>query len=294
MRGFIFLSLCCLCVLSCTSGKREGNIHLPVKTIRDDLGRVVQVPDSATRVLAMSSSLTEMLYLLIEEDRIVARTQNDSFPQKVLTKPVINNYPIDFEKLIVLKPDLVLAKEGIVSADDAAKIESLGVPVYFQKYDSLPDILSGIEDLGELLKVEKRGRFVADSLRSIIDSLNSRVKYRTSPSVLVVISDEPIYVYGMDSYISSILSAAGATNAVDQVFDNPFPSLRREYILKIDPEVILGVDSIKFFNKYPELKNTRAFKNNRFYRFDGELISRPGPRIGEGISEIQRIVHGEK
>src|SRR5690606_29146750 len=109
---------------SCQS--KTDKVKAGGRTMVDDIGREVVLPDSAVKILPISPSITEMLYLLIDESRIVARTQNDSFPPQVLQKPLINNYPVDFETLVKIKPDLIIAKTGILSLEDAKRIESLG------------------------------------------------------------------------------------------------------------------------------------------------------------------------
>jgi iron complex transport system substrate-binding protein len=264
------------------------------RVLKDDLGREVQIPDSAVRIFPAASSVTEYLYLLVDEDRIVARTQNDSFPAQVLSKPVINNYPVDFEKILELKPDLVIAKEGILPPDDAKRIESMGIPVYYLVFENIEDIIRAGNVLGNLLGVEKRAKIVTDSISEELKRLKKGVPVKDSVSVLITISHEPIYVFGKDSYATSILSAAGAKNAVDEVFSTPFPPLRREYVLKIDPEVLMVGEAGNFFEKYPELKNIRAYRNNRICHLDGELISRPGPRVGITVKKIQELLYGKK
>ena len=284
---------CMLLVLLFLFACREKTIkeEVEVKTVKDDLGRTVEIPAFPKRVISLSPSITEILYAIGVEDRLIARTQNDSFPKAVLAKPLVNNYPVDLEQLVFLHPDLALVKEGMLSLDDAERIQELGIPVYFQKYNSIPAIYSGIRVLGNIMQTAQRAGFVADSLKRQIDAIAEKNKAVQKKKVLLVISEEPVFVYGKDSYASSLLEVAGGVNAVTEVLDNPFPVLRREYILKIDPEVFIGVNEKSFFKKYPELKRTEAYKNKKIFKVNSVILSRPGPRVVEGIRALEKVIH---
>lgn len=288
---YCFLGILLFLGSSCDSNRDPSGSRV----ILDDLGREVKVKEDINRVMALSSSLTEMLYMICDEEEIIARTHNCNYPSRVLQKPVVSNYPIDYEKLLMLKPDLVFAKEGIISMEQAQKIEQMGIPVYFQVYKKTDDIFWGLEKLGKVLKKEKRAKTVADSLRLLLGKVEESTKALAKPSVLMIISKEKIFVYGKDSYASDMLSKAGGQNAVDSIFEQSFPSLTTEYILHINPEVIVGTEHVdldkSFFTMYPELQKIDAYKNKRIYTVPEELISRPGPRVVEGIELLKNKIH---
>jgi iron complex transport system substrate-binding protein len=280
-----------LLAASCTSKRETTDFEL----IKDDLGREVKVKKKIKRVMALSSSLTEMLYVVCDQDQIIARTQNCDYPPQVLKKPIVSNYPIDFEKLLMLKPDLVLAKDGIVSMEAASKIEEMGIPIYFQHYGKVEDIFLGLEKLGVILDKKDRALRVADSLRTQLGKIEKSVAGLPKPSVLLIISKEQIFVYGKDTYASDMLNKAGGRNAVDSIFAHSFPLVNSEYILHLNPDIIIGETQVdlagSFFTMYPELKKTNAFKNKKIYTVPEELISRPGPRVIEAIELLKKITH---
>jgi iron complex transport system substrate-binding protein len=276
---------------SCGSNRdNSGN-----RVVVDDLGREVKMKEEVHRVMALSSSLTEMLYMICDEKEIIARTHNCNYPPQVFNKPVVSNYPIDYEKLLMLKPDLVFAKDGIVSLEEAQKIEQMGIPVYFQVYKKTDDIFFGLEKLGKVLKKETRAKTVADSLRFLLDRVEKLTKPLAKPSVLMIISKDKIFVYGKDSYGSDMLDKAGGQNAVDSIFEQAYPSLTTEYIMHINPEIIIGTEHVdlhgSFFTMYPELQKVKAYQNKRIYTVPEELISRPGPRVVEGIEILKNRIH---
>ena len=277
---------------TCTERKSEQRIV----ELTDDFGRKVRVVEKPEKVMALSSSLTEMLYLICEESKIVGRTHNCDYPPRVLKKEVVSNYPIDYEKLLSLNPDMVFAKEGIVSLEEAQKIESMGIPVYFQKYHQVNDILNGLTKLGEILNKKERTAIVVDSLRKDIDKLKASVAGLNKPKVLMLIAKEQLFVFGKDSYASDMLVHAGAINAVDEIFSVPFPQVTSEYILKINPDIMIGLNGVglengELFELYPELKRLDLYKNKKYYPFPEDLLSRPGPRAGEAIRQLIKIAH---
>jgi iron complex transport system substrate-binding protein len=278
-------------VFSCHS-KRE---IVDFKVIKDDLGREVKVKKEVNRVMALSASLTEMLYLICADSQIIGRTPHCDEPSRVISKTVVNNYPIDFEKLLMLNPDLIFVKDGIISLEAAAKIEDMGIPVYFQHYENVEDIMKGLEKIGEVLNRKARAAFVADSLRSMLSKIEQSVDILSRPKVLMVISKDQIFVYGKDSYASDMLKLAGGVNAVDSIFNNPFPQVTSEYILHINPDIIIGAEQVdikdSFFNLHPELKKTKAFLNRKVYKIGENLLSRPGPRVVQGVESLKKYIH---
>ena len=119
--------------------------------VRDGLGRPVAVPAHPRRVLALAPSMSEILFAVADTATIVARCPQDNYPAAVYRKPVVNNYPLDLEKLVLLKPDVVFTIEGITSPDDAQRLQELGIPVYYQRYRTVKDVFKGIDEVGRLL-----------------------------------------------------------------------------------------------------------------------------------------------
>jgi iron complex transport system substrate-binding protein len=290
---FYFLMLFIIC--SCTSRGVDKTIEYV--TLTDDLGRTVKVKKEAKRFLPLAPSVTEMLYLICDTSEIVGRTPNCNYPEEVLLKPVVNNYPPDLEKILYLRPDLVITKDGMLSLPQAVAIEKTGIPVYFQKYDRIEDIFERIEDLGKITNHKEKGKKIADSLRKETEKKSFVSDSSKTKKVLMLVSKESYFVFGKDTYASDIIKLAGGINAVDSVYNNPYPVLTAEYILKINPDIIIGGKSVglkeDFFELHKELKRTNAYKNKQFYTVNDDYLSRPGPRVVEALKYIGYIVHGD-
>ncbi|MDO7854313.1 ABC transporter substrate-binding protein [Hymenobacter convexus] len=262
--------------------------------VHDGLGRALTLPAHPRRVLALAPSMTEMLYAVADTATIVARCPQDNFPAAVLSKPVVNNYPLDMERLVAMKPDVVFTVEGITSVDDAKRLQDLGIPVYYMRFRKVADVFTGLEELGRLLGRRAQARHLTDSLRRNLKALTNAPIRPPIPKVLAITWQDPIYCYGQNTLFTDEIRMAGGRNAVTETFPQPYPALTREYILKLNPDVLLGgtfekLDST-FFKNYPELKRINAYRTRRVFPITGNLLERPGPRVVESVQELQGLL----
>lgn len=263
-------------------------------TVQDDLGRSVTFNAPPRRIMALAASMTEMLYAVADTATIVGRTQVCDYPAAALRQPVVNSYPLDFETLVGLHPDVVFTVEGITSPADAARLQQLGIPVYYQRYQKVTDVFRGLLNLGRLLGRETQARRLTDSLALELSRITADTSH-TRLRALAVISNDPIYAFGRNTIFTDKIRLAGGLNTLAEEFPQPYPSLTREYILKLNPDVILGgrfgqLDS-SFFRMYPELRRTAAYRARRVYPVTGDLMDRPGPRVVESVRELYRLLH---
>ncbi|MGV3540276.1 MAG: ABC transporter substrate-binding protein [Rufibacter sp.] len=265
------------------------------QTVTDDLGREVTLPLRPRRIMGLDAAMTEMLFAVADTATIVGRTQHCDYPAAVLKKPVVNNYPMDYERLLALKPDAVFATEGIILGEVVAQIQKLGIPVYVQAYDSVSDVLRGVRVLGNLLQRKEQADTLANSLQKDLNQLRGdTAQLKGKTKVLGVIWQDPIYVFGRNTIFTDKLRYIGADNAVPEAFKKQSPALTREYILKINPDVILGGTFEEyektFFTLYPELRRIKAYQNRRVFPVTDDLMSRPSPRVVASIEELKRLV----
>jgi iron complex transport system substrate-binding protein len=292
---FIYpVALFLLVFSACTSATQEDDKERNIIYV-DDLGRQIIMRKPPVRVMALAPSMTEMLFAVCDTSQIVAVTQNCNFPEAVESKPVVNNYPMDYETLLKVKPDIIFTVEGITPLADAERMAQMKIAVYYQKYATVEDIFEGLTDIGKIMGREKQAAKLIDSLRHIKEQISRQTATLAKPKVLAITWHDPIYAYGKNTIFTDKLRIAGAVNAVDTVFDAPFPALSREYILKIDPDVILGgsferMDST-FFRLYPELRKTSAYQSKKIYDVTDDLQSRPSPRVMQSVVEIEQLIH---
>jgi iron complex transport system substrate-binding protein len=262
-------------------------------TITDDLGTKMTLKHAPRKTLALSPAMTEMLFAVCADSQILAVTPHCNFPAATQTKPKIAVYPLNIEAIIAAKPDIVFTEEGITAPDNAEKLRSLGIAVYYQRYENVADILRGLKDIGRLMQRETQAQKLCDSLEQKIKVLEQNIPAKKE-KVLAITWHNPIYAYGLNTFMTDKIRLAGGQNAVDTIFAKIYPELTREYILKRNPDVLLGgsfgkMDST-FFMLYPELKKINAYKNKRIYDLNDDLTSRPSPRVLESVEEIRNVL----
>ncbi|WP_187270082.1 ABC transporter substrate-binding protein [Pontibacter qinzhouensis] len=284
---FLLLQLLVSCGREQTSTQQKEEILL-----QDGLGRELHLPKQPKRVLALAASMTEMLFAVCDTATIVARTPNCDFPEGVYKKPVVNNYPVDYEQVLLLRPDLVFTVEGITPLETAERLKELGVLVYYLKFRTVEDIFKGLETIGEIVGREQQAKQLADSLRREVAQIEVRHKEQaTTPRVLAIAGYDPIYVYGHSTVITDKLRILGAANAVEESFG----AQSREYILKANPDVLLGGKPEEmekgFFSIYPELRKINAYQQKRMYGPTQDLMGRASPRVVESIRELEGFLY---
>ncbi|WP_337069667.1 helical backbone metal receptor [Pontibacter sp. 13R65] len=289
--GFLLCFLLMQLLISCggdqTTTRQEEEIKL-----EDGLGRELRLPKQPKRVLALAASMTEMLFAVCDTATIVARTPNCDYPAGVYSKPVVNNYPVDYEQVLLLKPDLVFTVEGITPLETAERLKELGVPVYYLKFRTVEDVFKGLETIGSIVGREQQAKQLTDSLRREVAQIEARHKDQvTTPRVLAIAGYDPIYVYGHSTVITDKLRILGAANAVEESFG----AQSREYILKANPDVLLGGTpeemENEFFSIYPELRKIKAYQQKRMYAPTQDLMGRASPRVVESIRELEGFLY---
>jgi iron complex transport system substrate-binding protein len=258
----------------------------------DDLGRKVVIKTDVKRVVSLTPSITELLGLICQHDQLVGRTQHCNYPLWVSSVPILSVYPLDLEALLKLNPDLVLVKDGFISTAHLEKLQSLGVPIFVQKYTSLNDIFRNAKTIGALTGNNKRGMQLSDSLIAIKDSLNRTIPVQSKTAV-VLIGSNPIYVYGQGSFCDDILTLSGIENKAGKELHGEFPTITPEYLLSRNPDVLLGTEGIfeedRLFTQYTVLKSLSAYQKKRYYIINSDLFSRPGPRIFQSVGELRAL-----
>lgn len=279
------------------TGCSEANPDQAVAgTYTDALGRTVHLSKTPTRVVALAPSLTEVLYTAGAGDLIVGVTISDDYPPEVESLPRFNTLPVDFEAIAALEPDLVLATDQINSPRDAATFESLGIPTFFLPSSSVEDVISSIRTVGDLLGTSEAANRAADSLEQriqMLEAATSRIEVR--PSVLFLISADPLFSFGRESYVHDLIEMAGGTSATADLTAIA-PVLSEEFVLTIKPDVIIGTfgktfDADDLLSAHPTWAVVPAVRNRRVYTIDDSLIQRPGPRLIEGAYQMAELLH---
>jgi iron complex transport system substrate-binding protein len=250
------------------------------------------------RIVSLTASLTETLFALDLEDRVVGVTDTCDYPDAALDKPnVACWFEPDMDKLMALKPDLVI---GAASAhlDLKVALEELGVDVTLVDQESVNGVLDLIDQLGESLGVtETAGELLGDlnGRLAILDAKVERISEEDRLTACRVLEwhEGRIYVAGPRSFQYDVISRAGGLNITGGI-DEAYPRIQVEQLREWDPAVI-------FFCGYPRefmLKVLgessppfQAVQTDQLYRFDCNLTCRNGPRIVDMAELLHKTLY---
>jgi iron complex transport system substrate-binding protein len=268
-------------------------------TVVDDLGRTVHVPSPILRIVSLAPSITEMLVVAGGLPLLAGITTADDYPPEVLHLPSYSALPVNFEAILALQPDLILATSQVNNPGDAAVMDELGIPTFFLKTGTLDDVTRSIRVIGSLLGTELIADAAADSLEASLHSLKNRSHaVSRRPKVLVMISEKNLFSFGMGSYVNDMVWMAGGVSVTAEI-DLEAPVLSDEFVLTHQPDVIIGtfpaeIGATEILSYHPEWNSIPAIANDSVFALTPELILRPGPRILEGTWQMLAILHPEE
>jgi iron complex transport system substrate-binding protein len=266
-------------------------------TLSDFQNRSVTIPKRPERIVSIGPSITEFLFALGAGSRVVGTDDFSDEPAAAKALEKVGGIKVNFEKVVSLKPDLVL----IVKFSDGTieKLASAGLLVLVVDPLSIGDVASTAILVGRATGGD------GTALAATIDQKVQQVKVKvaaatTKPRVYhEVDASDPakIFTVGPGSYIHDLIEIAGGTNIAAKA-SGAYPQLSAEEILRADPEVI--VLAAAPYSAKPEQVAARtgwaaisAVKNGRIVTIEPNLINRPGPRVGDAAEAYARLVHPE-
>ncbi len=290
-RPTIMLTLCLI-----TAGCGSKTPPPQAVDITDDVGRTVSVTIPVDRIVTMAPNLTEITFAAGAGKQLVGVTTADDFPPEVDSLPRFAALGVDFEAVLSLKPDLILATDQVNSPRDADMFDSLEIPVLYMNFAGLEDIFEAIEVVGRLAGSADRASEHAMTLREAIRDLSERTSSVVEkPDVLFLISGERLFGFGSGSYVHQMIEAAGGTS-VSADIDMAAPVFSEEYVIEQAPDVILGsfpdgTTATDLLRQHPAWSSVPAIRNGRVYTIDPDIVLRPGPRVVEGIYRMALLLH---
>lgn len=267
-----------LLLLACN---KEANTYKSNIKLVDCFGDTIQFLEHPKRVITLCPSQTECALEIIDTSMLVGVTTVCDFPLELIkNKPKINSYPPDFERIVVLKPDVVLSMKGMIKPEEIHKLNELGVKVLVQKSDSLVHIAQNFEQLGLLFGKKNKG----DSLASIVrNQLMHKVNKNKTATFLFLFSFDPLYAFGEGNFLNEVFDNNGFKNVASlSKFKVPYPIVSREFIVAAQPDYIFASSSQILNNckaKYPEMSTLRAFINHQTDTINADICSRPTLRL---------------
>jgi len=289
---FFLVSVIVLALLvACAPPPKEVTSHLI--EITDQLGRVVKLDRIPQRIVSLAPSNTEILFALGLGDRVVGVTRYCNYPEEAKEKEEIGGFATaDPEKIIALKPDLILAK-GSLQKSLVAELEEKGQTVFWLYPQSVNDILESFETIGKLTGSSAAAQELRKAIEARIEKVEAKIKdipEEERPTVFRVMNLDPPGTIGGVSFQTDVYRLAGGRNIFADT-DKDYFQLDLETLIKLDPDIIVvcGEDEEEAKKKIKDQEgwgDLTAVKKGRIAVISCDLICRPSPRIAQTIEQL--------
>jgi iron complex transport system substrate-binding protein len=274
----------------------------PIKLV-DGLKRAVTLDQPAQRIISIAPSNTELLFAVGAGAQVVGREELSDYPEAARQVESIGSVygKLNTEAIVALQPDLVLAAE-INAPEQVQALEDLGLTVYYLSnpadFDGLYENLKIVGALtGHAAEADQLRRSIAARYQAVIKQVAAS---SGKPTVFYEIdATDPTkpFTAGAGTFIDRLIDLAGGYN-IGQALKNQFAAISSEELVKQDPDLIILGDSaygvtIESVGQRAGWDKLTAVKNNTVFHFDDNLVSRPGPRLIDGLEQLAKLIHPE-
>lgn len=270
------------------------------KSVTDLLGRQVTVPEKPERIIALAPSVTEIVFAIGSEDKLVGVTMFSDFPEGANSLPKVGSYVhLDLEKIVSLNPDLCIAVKDGNPKHVIDRLESLGIPVFAVNPMNLGSVMETISTIGGLINAEKQAAVVVGDMRKRVAFVQSAIGDITVRSrVFFQIGIDPIVSAGSDTFIDELISMAGGVNLA--AGKTPYPRFSKEQVLNLAPDVIIITSMARHavfeevkadWNQWPGMP---AVQHNRIFLQESNIYDRPTPRLVTGLETLARLLYPDR
>jgi ABC-type Fe3+-hydroxamate transport system substrate-binding protein len=247
-----------------------------------------------SRIICLAPSFEQSLRELGEEERIIA-TVTTGFNKKPAREIVGDLQSIDFEKILLLKPELILAKDDCTRPETLEKLKSFGLNVAsFPGDRDFDDICANFLELAKILGKEEKAGQVLEKIKKEVRGLEEKAKATAKKTVFLQVGIMPVVTAGSRSYLHFLLTAAGGENIFKDM-EEPYFLVSREEVVKRDPMMIIFISEMEDSQGAKELwgafPGMAAVKNNRIFAIDADTFCQPTPgRFIESLKMLNAMI----
>lgn len=266
-------------------------LAMPVQaaTLRlvDDAGQTLEFTQPPQRIISLTPHLTELLFAVGAGSQVVGVDSASDYPQAVQALPRVGGYSrINFERILALKPDLVIVWVGGNRAADIHGLKKMGVPVLHTQATRLDDVARLLRLIGQASGHVESGNAAAQKFSAQLAALEVSTRRQPPINVFYQVWDRPLMTVGGAHWISDALSLCGAHNVFADLRGQS-PVVSREAVLQRAPALIVGgSDAPDLRRLWLSFASLPAVKNNAFVSVDADLLHRPTPRLLEGVAGL--------
>ncbi len=260
------------------------------KIFVDDVGNRVEIT-RAERIVSLAPNITEIIFALGAGDKLIGVTDFCDYPADAKKKEEIGGFiNPDVEKILSLKPDLVIATKDGNNPNAVEKIRKFGIPVFVIYPMDFEGVIGDISKISEILGVKEKGDILVEEMRKRVEEIKMKIQNRKKKRVLLLYETSPIIASGPGTLADNIIKIAGGENVLS---DSPvrYPKINLETAIARNPDVVIITEMETGSENLLRLKE--AF-GEKIFLVSGDHLNRAGPRLIYGIEEIFKILYSSE
>jgi iron complex transport system substrate-binding protein len=285
--------------LACNSQLKQSAPSTAGETreVADEAGKRVMVPARPHRIVTLAPNLTEIVYAVGAGDLLVGNTTFCDYPAEAKqVAKVGDTMQPNIERIIALKPDLILVSTASQLETFIKQLDERGIAVFVTDPHDLEGVFRSIKTIGDLLNQQGKAETLVNALRARAKAVEDSVKGLPVVTVFYQVSPSPLWTAGRKSWITDLIGRAGGKSVTGEV-EGEWMRYSDEAALASHPDAIIMASSDSMNGEEmkvaPALLKSPAAVNKRVYGINGDYLSRPGPRLVEGLEQIARVLHPE-
>jgi ABC-type Fe3+-hydroxamate transport system substrate-binding protein len=264
------------------------------RTLKDELGHTVEVPDHPHRVICLIPSVVDIIYSLGAGADVVAISDFTKYPKEALQKPSIG-LPLSpsMEAIVAQHPDLVLGSGDLNVLESAASLQRLGIPVFMVDPHGVDGIYASILSIGKVLNREADAAALVARLRARVKVVKAHVAGKPKLRVLMAIWYDPVMTIGKKAFIGELIEAAGGRSVTDDIAQE-WPEISLESIVSRQPDALLFIKGSKLTAEDLKIRrgweHVTAVQQGRVYYVD-DRIQYPSPVAFDALEDLSKQFH---
>jgi iron complex transport system substrate-binding protein len=267
---------------------------LASRTLTDEMGRKVVVPDHPHRVICLMPTVTDTVFALGAGDDVVAISDYTKYPAAALKKPSVGDLiKPSIETILSLHPDLVIGTQPKGPMEVTDQLERAGIPIFLVSPHGIAGIFHSIESVGMALNRAPQADVLVHSLQQRVDAVRARTKDLPAPRIFMPIWYDPITTIGKNAFITEIIEAAGGRSVTDDL-STEWPQISMEVVLERAPDALLlvrgGKTTLQVLQDRPGWSSMTAIKARRAYYVD-DRINFASPVAIDALEDLAKQFH---
>lgn len=269
--------------------------------VADMMGRDVQLPQTVTRVVALSPSDCEILYALGAGSTLVGRGEYCDWPEEVAeVESVQSGMEINIEQILALQPEVVFMSSMSHGADKVQQLEDAGVAVMVSEAYSIAQVYQAIEMIGQCVDKADEAATLVEDMQQEFEALAAAVPSGDTKSIYFEVSplEYGLWTAGDGSFMHEIATMLGLENCFADV--GSWAEISQEQVIERNPDIIVTIAMYYGEGPTPEEEilgregwgAIAAVQNGQVYTLNQDELSRPGPRLVKGAASLYQLVYG--